>query len=301
MRTGVPTIVTHPCALFRDGLGQILGSTPFRPIHLAAEFDQAAISHLTSAEISLWLLGIDRCSESTFDLVRRVCKTTPSLRTIILAQVQTAEDVWPAIEAGARGFLYQNISSERLIKSLELIALGAILVPTDFLYAVGDRLSTTMRSPSPSPSPSPSLSLSPSEQSEETLALHFKTGQLANGNALSSEDNSLTAIIKGLSRRETSILRLLMQGTSNKVIARQLTITEATVKVHIKAILRKLRLHNRTQAAMWASNHLDVGVARSNGSENMSLSAPAHDDRTPILRRRGPEVRPAVGTVLSKR
>jgi DNA-binding CsgD family transcriptional regulator len=131
--------------------------------------------------------------------------------------------------------------------------------------------------------------------------LHFKTGQLANGNALSSEDNSSTAIIKGLSRRETSILRLLMQGTSNKVIARQLTITEATVKVHIKAILRKLRLHNRTQAAMWASNHLDVGVARSNGSENMSLSAPAHDDRTPILRRRGPEVRPAVGTVLSKR
>jgi len=284
MKAGVPTVVTHPCALFRDGLRQILGSTPFRPIHLAAEFDQAAISDLTSAEISLWLLGIDRCSESTFDLVRRVCKTTPSLRTIILAQVHTAEDVWPAIEAGARGFLYQNISSERLVKSLELIALGEILVPTDFLYAVGDRLSTTMRSPSPSPAPSLSLSLSPSEQSEETVASHFKTGQLANWNALSSEDNSSTALIKGLSRRETSILRLLMQGTSNKVIARQLIITEATVKVHIKAILRKLRLHNRTQAAMWASNHLDAGVARSNGSEIMSLSSPAHDGRTKILR-----------------
>ena len=114
--------------------------------------------------------------------------------------------------------------------------------------------------------------------------MHFKPVQLANGKALLSEENSSTALIKGLSRRETSILRLLMQGTSNKVIARQLVITEATVKVHIKAILRKLRLHNRTQAAMWASNHLNVGVARSNGSENMSPSAPAHDDRSPILR-----------------
>jgi two-component system, NarL family, nitrate/nitrite response regulator NarL len=62
-----------------------------------------------------------------------------------------------------------------------------------------------------------------------------------------------------MSSQSIPILRLLIQGTSNKLIGRQLVITEATVKVLIKSILRKLRLHNRTQAAMWASNHLGNG------------------------------------------
>jgi two-component system nitrate/nitrite response regulator NarL len=44
-----------------------------------------------------------------------------------------------------------------------------------------------------------------------------------------------------------------MGGNSNKVIARELDVCEATVKVHVKAILRKLEVNNRTQAAMWAS------------------------------------------------
>lgn len=55
-----------------------------------------------------------------------------------------------------------------------------------------------------------------------------------------------------LSSREIEILRCLVSGHSNKVIARQLQITEATVKVHVKAVLRKLRVTNRTQAAIWA-------------------------------------------------
>jgi two-component system, NarL family, nitrate/nitrite response regulator NarL len=56
------------------------------------------------------------------------------------------------------------------------------------------------------------------------------------------------------SRREAEILRCLIDGYSNKVIARQLGITEATVKVHLKGLLRKIRAENRTQAAIWALN-----------------------------------------------
>jgi two-component system nitrate/nitrite response regulator NarL len=56
----------------------------------------------------------------------------------------------------------------------------------------------------------------------------------------------------GLSARELEILRALVQGKSNKTIARDLSITEATVKAHVKALLRKVRASNRTQAAMWA-------------------------------------------------
>jgi two-component system nitrate/nitrite response regulator NarL len=62
-------------------------------------------------------------------------------------------------------------------------------------------------------------------------------------------------VVPRLSPREKSILLCLVEGDSNKVIARKIDITEATVKVHVKAILRKIRVHNRTQAAIWAMNH----------------------------------------------
>jgi two-component system, NarL family, nitrate/nitrite response regulator NarL len=57
------------------------------------------------------------------------------------------------------------------------------------------------------------------------------------------------------SDRETMILRCLVAGDANKVISRRLGITEAMVKVHIKSILRKLNVTNRTQAAIWAVAH----------------------------------------------
>jgi two-component system nitrate/nitrite response regulator NarL len=56
----------------------------------------------------------------------------------------------------------------------------------------------------------------------------------------------------GLSGRELEILRHLASGRANKVIANDLHITEATVKVHVKGILRKIGATNRTQAAIWA-------------------------------------------------
>ncbi|MDQ2634990.1 MAG: response regulator transcription factor [Pseudomonadota bacterium] len=55
-----------------------------------------------------------------------------------------------------------------------------------------------------------------------------------------------------LSERESEIVNWLVRGAPNKVIAGKMAITEATVKVHIKAILKKVGVHNRTQAAIWA-------------------------------------------------
>ena len=55
-----------------------------------------------------------------------------------------------------------------------------------------------------------------------------------------------------LSPRESQVLRWLVDGASNKVIARKMQITETTVKAHIKGLLRKIRATNRTQAAIWA-------------------------------------------------
>ncbi len=57
-----------------------------------------------------------------------------------------------------------------------------------------------------------------------------------------------------LTDRETWLLRCLVAGMPNKAIARRLGITEATVKVHVKAVLRKLEVRNRTQAAIWGAS-----------------------------------------------
>ena len=60
---------------------------------------------------------------------------------------------------------------------------------------------------------------------------------------------------KGLSQREVQILHCLLNGNSNKMIANHLKITEATVKVHLKSLLRKINATNRTQAAIWGLNN----------------------------------------------
>jgi two-component system nitrate/nitrite response regulator NarL len=59
----------------------------------------------------------------------------------------------------------------------------------------------------------------------------------------------------GLSSREIETLQCLLRGESNKLIAKRLSISEATIKVHMKSVLRKIKAHNRTQAAMWAISH----------------------------------------------
>ncbi len=64
-----------------------------------------------------------------------------------------------------------------------------------------------------------------------------------------------SVLAESLSEREKETLRCLVQGCANKVIARRMEISEATVKVHVKATLRKLSVKNRTQAAIWAVNN----------------------------------------------
>jgi two-component system, NarL family, nitrate/nitrite response regulator NarL len=71
---------------------------------------------------------------------------------------------------------------------------------------------------------------------------------------LSSTPSPLNSI-RGVSPRENEILQALVTGASNKVIAYKLGITEATVKVHLKTLLRKINVNNRTQAAIWAMNN----------------------------------------------
>lgn len=80
------------------------------------------------------------------------------------------------------------------------------------------------------------------------LATAWATGQLRQ----TGNGGDTSRALEVLTNRETEILGCLTEGSPNKMIARQLGITEATVKIHVKSLIRKIGVQNRTQAALWA-------------------------------------------------
>ena len=231
-------VVTHPCALIRESLTHFFSKSQFEPIRFTSKFDEDLENYLASAGDCLWLLGVNEFTASANEAVRKAVSANPSVKVVILAASYSSSDLVRGLQAGVYGFLQQDIPSKQLIKSLELVLLGQSVFPRELaLNAHGDG--------SPTGNGTGGL-----------IKLPLAIEQRPSASNLTPA-NEGSDVAKNLSRRETSILRALTEGASNKVIARKLVITESTVKVHMKAILRKLRMQNRTQAAMWATAHLD--------------------------------------------
>jgi two-component system nitrate/nitrite response regulator NarL len=87
--------------------------------------------------------------------------------------------------------------------------------------------------------------------------LFLATGQATGGLRAVPQPARATDATSLLSPREAEILRFIKKGASNKIIARELGVADATVKAHVKSVLRKIEVSNRTQAAIWALDHLD--------------------------------------------
>jgi len=138
--------------------------------------------------------------------------------------------VMTALTSGATSFVDENVATPPLITELELLTQGEPVISVSILK----RLLRHSSGP-------------PFEKAIEAPAVD-RPNPKKNGGEADQE------YMSQLSGREAAILKGLVQGASNKVIAYQLRITEATVKVHVKAILRKIRVKNRTQAAIWALN-----------------------------------------------
>jgi len=73
--------------------------------------------------------------------------------------------------------------------------------------------------------------------------------------AIRKPDKSKANLLSALTSREYEILKLIAKGMSNKLIARELDISDGTVKVHVKHLLKKLNLRSRVEAAVWMVNH----------------------------------------------
>jgi two-component system nitrate/nitrite response regulator NarL len=77
-------------------------------------------------------------------------------------------------------------------------------------------------------------------------------GQSANAGRPPADNQ--TAVKQSLSRRQRQILEYLEAGLSNRAIAMKLDVAEATVKVHVRSLMQKINVDNRTQAALWAKS-----------------------------------------------
>jgi two-component system nitrate/nitrite response regulator NarL len=168
----------------------------------------------------------------------------PAGRVAVLADHYQPSEIVSAFRAGANAYFPKVAACDALIKYLELVMLGETIVPPMVLpiildFEVDDMRETTTR------------------DIGRDLVLIEAEGHRSQ-----------------LSTREKCILRCLVEGDSNKVIARKVDIAEATVKVHVKAILRKIRVHNRTQAAIWAMNN-GWSVWPSGNGAAATLAAPS--------------------------
>jgi two-component system nitrate/nitrite response regulator NarL len=243
----LPIVVTHPSSLFHNGLRQLFARSRFRPVRIATSLTEELENYLGSVKGCVWLTGVERCVASTNALIRKIVTANPRVKAIILAATQEPEDIVAGLRAGACGFLCQDIPGDTLLKSVELIAHDEMIVHPQLTW---DQWASDEQ-----------VGLDPTDTAayattngQPQLAQRFK--QLTRVDVGAANENQ-TSDVPSLSRREMLILRMLMQGASNKVIARNMVITESTVKVHMKAILRKLRLQNRTQAAIWARNNVN--------------------------------------------
>jgi two-component system, NarL family, nitrate/nitrite response regulator NarL len=215
----ITTLLICRNTVLHAGLRHILSDTPFA---LAPDvFDPASdVSVFAGSEPVLILLCEGRSPNEYLGTLERLKAQCPSAWVVILADHLEPDAVVRLYEVGLNGLGSPAMAGSSLIKALELVVAGETFVPA----AVGLAL------------------LEQHSRRSMPDALAVRTA----GSGLAGR----------LSDREARILRCLMQGDSNKVIARRLGVAEATVKVHIKSILRKVRAGNRTQAAMWAREHL---------------------------------------------
>ena len=247
----LPIVVTHPSTLIHNGLRQLFTKSRFRPVRIATSLTEELESFLASGESCVWLTGVDKCFSATNALVRKVVAANPRAKVVVLAASQKPEDVVAALRSGVCGFLCQDIPGDTLLRTLELIVHGEMVVHPQFVW---DRQAAVDEQPAGDPADNSTYLTAGGNQQ---IAQRFQPRVPLTRVETEIANETQTGDVPSLSRREMLILRMLMQGASNKVIARNLVITESTVKVHMKAILRKLRLQNRTQAAIWARNNVN--------------------------------------------
>ena len=158
------------------------------------------------------LLDVRMPALDGISVLRIIQESQPEYPVTLLTTSTEERDLLDALRAGARGYLLKDMEPDQLVQSLREIVNGQTVVSPNLTHVLAEVVQGKVALPA-------------------------------------DQDSSP---FDGLTPRETEILALLAEGQSNKVIARNLGISDGTVKLHVKAILRKLSVHSRVEAAVMA-------------------------------------------------
>lgn len=152
------------------------------------------------------------------EATRRILEHNPKSRVLILTSFGDDEKVFPAVRAGAQGYLLKDIHPDGLVKAIREACQGVVQLHPDIARKLMSALAGEPDSAQP-------------------------------GEARSHPE------LDDLTEREQEVLKLVARGHNNRQIADELYISEKTVKTHVSSILGKLGVQDRTQAAIWALKH----------------------------------------------
>jgi DNA-binding NarL/FixJ family response regulator len=245
------TILIGKSSLLREGLAGILRSANFRILASVSCADDLLTSKIDPRQVLFLVVHTSNSFGATVEQVGLLKDRYSDGRLAVVADRYRPDELISAFRAGATGYFVDVMSSDAFVKSIELVMMGETVFPVF---------------------PPALLSLAFGLDGS-----HLERAALRDDNQapLAAADEG---IARQLSPREKTILNCLVKGDSNKSIARKIEIAEATVKVHVKAILRKIGVHNRTQAAIWAMNK---GSLAPTGSIDSPPLAPCQSKRVP--------------------
>jgi DNA-binding NarL/FixJ family response regulator len=163
-------------------------------------------------DINLILLDLTLPDRDGFAVLADLRERYPAVSVVVLSAVQDPSHVMKALDLGALGFIPKSADGEVILNALRLVISGGIYVPPEILKYLD------ISSSAPRPRANDQSLISPSHV--------------------------------GLTERQMDVLALVMQGKNNKTICRALDLAEPTVKNHVTAILKALKVTNRTEAVI---------------------------------------------------
>ena len=199
-------------AMVRQGLRMILEAEPGFTVVGEAADGRQAIELVPRAKPDIVLMDVRMPRRGGIDACTMIKDAVPSAKIIMLTISDEEADLYDAIKAGAMGYLLKEISIEEVASAIRAVHGGQSLI-------------------------SPSMA----SKLLNEFASMIKRG-----------DERQQVPTPRLTDREMEVLKLVAKGLNNRDIAKQLFISENTVKNHIRNILEKLQLHSRMEAVVYA-------------------------------------------------
>lgn len=219
----IRVMVVDDHKLFRRGLIALLAQEEGLEIVGEAADGAEALRRAEELKPDLVLLDNHMPGVRGVDLLPGLREVLPQAQVLMLTVSEDEQDLTDALRGGAAGYLLKTMDGPDLAAALRRAHEGESVVSPEMM----SKLVSALRA-SALPAPAPQV-------------------------AALAETAVAPDVEAGLSPREGEILREIVQGASNKEIARRLGIAETTVKIHVQHILRKLGLSSRVQVAVWAS------------------------------------------------